>query len=107
MWICPVCGFEDPICWRQNRWVSSVTYARVEDFAEAYPALADIQPGETRSDKLYYYYRGKKQRAYVYRWRLVLGPTYYTRTRHYFEHHVSRAIPSTKQKRLVEVTESE
>lgn len=98
--ICPKCGYEDPIIWRQNRWVHNVSYARIEDFQEYYSEFKDLQPGETRSDRLCYYYRGKKARAFVYRWSRRLGPTYYTSTRHFFQKHVPRTIPSTKQRQL-------
>lgn len=100
MRVCPNCGFVDPQCWRQNRWVSAVDYARVEDFVEEYPEFADLRPGETRSDKHCYYYRGKKQHLYVYRWSKLLGPGYYPRTRHMFERHVPRRPPIRGQKTL-------
>ena len=100
MKVCPQCGFVDPQCWRQNRWVSSVDYTRVEDFQNEYPAFADIRPGEVRSDAHCYYYRGKKQRAFVYRWPKLLGPQYYPRTRHLTERHVPRRPPLKGQKTL-------
>lgn len=100
---CPRCGFEDPVFWRQNRWVSDVTYGRIEDFqAEPlYQALRDIRPGEVKSDATDFYYRGKKQKLYVYRWPKVLGPGYYPKTRHMFERHVPRRPPLPGQKILV------
>jgi hypothetical protein len=88
---CPVCGFTDPVMWRQNRWVSDVSYGRIEDFLNEYPTLANIRPGEVLSDKHCYYYRGKKQVLFVFRWPKVLGPQYYPITRHLFERHVPRA----------------
>lgn len=97
---CPKCGFEDPVCWRQNRWVSAVDYSRIEDFQIEYPDFAEIRPGETRSDVCNYYYRGKKQKLYVYRWPKVLGPEYYPKTRHMFERHVPRRPPLPGQKIL-------
>ena len=100
MRICPECGFEDPICWRQNRWVSAVDYTRIEDFTAEYPKLADLQPGEIRSDKHNYYYRGKKAKLFVYRWPKILGPQYYPTTRHMFERHVPRRPPIKGQKTL-------
>jgi len=98
--VCPVCGYQDPLCWRGNRWVHNVSYCRIEDFVTIYPLFADIQPGKTQSDALCYYYRGKKQRLYVYRWSKLLGPTYYTRTRHLFERHVPRRPPIKGQTTL-------
>jgi hypothetical protein len=98
--ICPRCGFQDPLCWRQNRWVSCVDYCRIEDFQAEYSHLADIRPGETVSDATCYYYRGKKQHLFVYRWPKVLGPGYYPRTRHLFERHVPRRPPLPGQKIL-------
>ena len=101
MRVCPRCGFEDPPCWRQNRWVSDVSYCRIEDFQKEYPSLADIRPGETRSDAYNFYYRGKKQKLFVYRWPKILGPQYYSKTRHLFERHVPRHPPLPGQKILV------
>jgi hypothetical protein len=98
--VCPQCGFVDPQCWRQNRWVSSVDYTRIEDFQKEYPEFADINIGETRSDAHCYYYRGKKQKLFVYRWPKVLGPQYYPKTRHMFERHVPRRPPLKGQKTL-------
>jgi hypothetical protein len=100
--VCPRCGFADPPFWRQNRWVSSVSYCRIEDFQEYpdYSEFKDIRPGQTVSDKYCYYYRGKKQHLYVYRWLKILGPEYYPRTRHLLEHHVPRGIPCKNQKTL-------
>ena len=99
---CPRCGFEDPVIWRQNRWVSDVSYCRIEDFQiePLYRKLAGIRPGETKSDVTDFYYRGKKQTLYVYRWSKVLGPGYYPRTRHMFERHVPRAPPKPGQRTL-------
>jgi hypothetical protein len=71
--------------------VSQVDYARIEDFQVEYPAMADLHPGEVRGDSHCYYYRGKKQTLFVYRWPKVLGPQYYPTTRHLFERHVPRA----------------
>lgn len=88
---CPHCGFQDPPIWRQKRWVSDVDYCRIEDFQKEYPGLAEIKAGHTLSDKCNYYYRGKKQTLFVYRWPRFLGPQYYPRTRHMFERHVPRA----------------
>jgi hypothetical protein len=93
MRVCPNCGFEDPVMWRQNRWVDAVDYGRIEDFQQEYPQFANIRPGETLSDTHCYYYRGKKQRAFVYRWPKLLGPQYYPRTRHLIERHVPRRPP--------------
>jgi len=98
--VCPQCGFQDPVYWRQNRWVSAVDYCRIEDFQVIYPQMADLQPGETRSDKYCYYYRGKKQKLFVYRWSKFLGPQYYPSTRHLFERHVPRRPPIKGQKTL-------
>jgi hypothetical protein len=98
---CPRCGYEDPFCWRQNRWVSDVSYSRIEDFGAEYPEMADLQPGETRSDTCNYYYRRRKQRAFVYRWSKALGPQYYPSTRQLFERHVPRTPPIKGQKTLV------
>jgi hypothetical protein len=98
--VCPRCGFEDPPYWRQNRWVSSVDYSRVEDVLEDYPWLANMRPGEERSDVYNYYYRGKKNPYFIYRWPKVLGPQYYTRTRHLFERHVPRRPPLKGQRTL-------
>jgi hypothetical protein len=100
MRVCPKCGYADPVCWRQNRWCSSVDYTRIEDFQEEYPMFADIHFGEVRSDAHNYYYRGKKQKLFVYRWPKFLGPQYYPRTRHLFERHVPRAPPKLGQKTL-------
>lgn len=63
--------------------------------------MKELRPGETISDHCNYYYRGKKQRAFVYRWPLTLGPQYYPRTRHLFERHVPRRPPIPGQKILV------
>lgn len=93
MRICPNCGFEDPPMWRQNRWVSDVSYGRIEDFQAEYKWFANIRPGEILSDTYCFYYRGKKQRAFVYRWPKILGPQYYPRTRHLTERHVPRRPP--------------
>jgi hypothetical protein len=98
--ICPNCGWVDPICWRRNRWVNGVDYARFEDFIVYYPQFADMTKGETRSDILFYYMRGKKARVFVYRWPRVLSPTYYTQTRHLFERHVPRGHLPKQQKKL-------
>lgn len=97
---CPKCGYEDPICWRQNRWISDVSYSRIEDFQTEYPQFADIRPGETKSDSCSYYYRGKRQILFVFRWPKVLGPKYYPSTRHLFERHVPRRPPIKGQKTL-------
>jgi len=97
MRVCPKCGFVDPPCWRQNRWISYVDYARVEDFWEQYPAMVDIQPGHETSDEYNYYYRGRRNPYYVYRWPKVLGPRYYTRSRHLTERHVPRNPPDQSQ----------
>src|SRR4030042_4439617 len=101
MRVCPKCGCQGPVCWRQNRWVSAVDYSRVESLQIEYPEFADLRPGETRSDAWNYYYRGKKQILYVYRWSKVLGPGYYPNTRHMFERHVPRRPPLPGQKILV------
>ena len=101
MRVCDNCGHIDPQYWRQNRWVSNVDYSRYEDVLKDYPFLVDMRPGETRSDKYNYYYRSKKQRAFIYRWPKFLGPQYYPKTRHLFERHVPRAPPSKEQKFLV------
>lgn len=101
MRICPNCGFIDPQCWRQNRWVSHVDYTRVEDFFEQYPQFANMQPGEERSDMYSYYYRGKKNPYFVYRWPKFLGPSYYTKTRHLTEKHIPRRPPVKGQKTLL------
>lgn len=100
MRVCPKCGFVDPQCWRQNRWVSGVDYCRIEDFQKEYPLLADIRPGQESEDEHCYYYRGKKQPAFVYRWPKFLGPQYYPKTRHLFERHVPRRPPIKGQKTL-------
>lgn len=100
MRVCPRCGFVDPQIWRQNRWVSDVSYTRFEDFQKEYPAFADLHPGEVRGDAHCYYYRGKKQHLYVYRWPKMLGPEYYPKTRHLFERHVPRGPPKPGQKTL-------
>ena len=100
MWECPKCGYQLPAFWRQNRWVSQVIYCRIEDFQNEYPELADIKPGEVRSDACRYYYRGKKQKLFVYSWPRVLGPEYYPKTRHLFERHVPRRPPLPGQKTL-------
>lgn len=97
---CPICGYADPVCWRQNRWVSDVSYCRIEDFQAEYPKLAKINPGEVLSDRCNYYYRGKRQMFYVYRWPKHLGPQYYPNTRHLFERHVPRRPPIKGQKTL-------
>jgi len=97
---CPKCGYQDPQCWRQNRWISSVDYTRVEDFIAEYPDLREIQPGQECSDKYNYYYRGKRNPYFVYRWPKFLGPQYYTRTRHLTERHVPRGIPKKGQQLL-------
>jgi hypothetical protein len=83
--------------WRQNRWVSAVDYGRIEDFQKEYPWMKDIRPGEIRSDACNYYYRGKRQILFVYRWPKILGPQYYPKTRHLFEHHVPRRPPEKGQ----------
>jgi len=104
--ICPKCGYIDPICWRRNRWVNGVDYTRFEDFIVTYPEFANMTKGETRSDILFYYLRGKKAILFVYRWPRVLGPTYYTSTRHLFERHVPRErLPKQQRKLEVESTE--
>ena len=100
MKVCPKCGYVDPQCWRQNRWVSNVDYTRVEDFVQYYPGMAELQPGCTTSDEYNYYYRGKRNPYFVYRWPKVLGPGYYTKPRHFFEHHVPRKPPEKGQKTL-------
>jgi hypothetical protein len=58
--VCPRCGYVDPICWRRNRWVNGVDYARFEDFEKEFPQFADMVKGETRSDIHFYYLRGKE-----------------------------------------------
>jgi len=78
-----------------------VSYSRIEDFQKEYPQLADIRPGETRSDTYNFYYRGKKQKLFVYRWPKILGPEYYPKTRHLFERHVPRRPPLPGQNILV------
>jgi len=106
--ICPACGYVDPICWRRNRWVNGVDYARFEDFIVAYPQFADMIKGVTRSDIHFYYMRGKKASCFVYRWPRVLGPTYYTSTRHFFEWYVPRGhLPKQQSKLEVAVPSTE
>ena len=100
MKICPNCGFVDPQCWRQNRWISNVDYTRVEDFQTEYPQFSDLQPGEERSDDQCYYYRGKRNPYFVYRWPKFLGPRYYTSTHHLTERHVPQVPPLKGQKTL-------
>lgn len=100
MHVCPCCGFVDPQCWRQNRWVSAVDYARWEDFVMEYPGFAGMHHGEVRGDAYCYYYRGKKQRLFVYRWPKFLGPQYYPKTRHLCERHIPRAPAPKGQKTL-------
>jgi len=97
---CPRCGYEDPPYWLESPWVKHVDYCRIEDFQREYAELADIQPGKVRSDKTCYYYRGKKQKLFVYRWPKFLGPQYYPKTRHLFERHVPRRPPLPGQKTL-------
>jgi len=60
--------------------------------------FADIHPGEVRSDAHCYYYRGKKQHLFIYRWPKLLGPQYYPTTRHLFERHVPRRPPLKGQR---------
>lgn len=98
--ICPNCGWSDPLCWRRNRWVNGVDYSRFEDFTEAYPEFGNMGKGELRSDIHFYYLRGKKASLFVYRWSRFLGPEYYTKSRHYFEHHVPRGHLPKQQSKL-------
>jgi hypothetical protein len=103
--ICPRCGYVDPICWRRNRWINGVDYARFEDFIQEYPQFSAMIKGEITSDILFYYMRGKKANFLVYRWPKVLGPTYYTRSRHYIERHVPRGhLPKQQSKLTVAVS---
>lgn len=83
--------------WRQNRWCSNVDYGRIEDFVIEYPEMKQIRPGEVTHDPHNYYYRGKKQVLFVYRWPRYLGPQYYPKTRHLFERHIRRAPPQKAQ----------
>lgn len=86
--------------------MSDVDYCRVEDFVIECPALAELQPGHVTSDKTCFYYRGKKQKLFVYRWPKFLGPQYYSRSRHLFERHVPKAPPQKHQTVLDQIPRS-
>lgn len=68
MKFCPMCGYEDDICWRHSRYNFNADYYRREEFAEIEPELSEVlSEDEPLIDGRYVYYRRGTAKIWVYR----------------------------------------
>ena len=68
--VCPRCGYRDPVCWRTSRFVLYATYCSLDELLHFEPELAEklkaLRKGETLTEKGYIYWKRGSQ-PHIYR----------------------------------------